>query len=86
MIYVLACVAVGVVVGRHPPGSPMGWLLLFFTVLLMLSLGGGTTRCSITCLLGYSGGVSRSRSVTGPEVSVAKRVTWQMDHDREPQR
>jgi uncharacterized membrane protein YfcA len=34
VIYVLACVAVGVVVGRHLPGSPMGWLLLFFTVLL----------------------------------------------------
>jgi hypothetical protein len=41
VIYVLACVAVWVVVGRHLPGSPMGWLLLFFTVLLMLSLGGG---------------------------------------------
>ncbi len=40
VMYVLACVAVGVVVGRHLPGSPMGWLLLFFTVLLMLSLGG----------------------------------------------
>jgi hypothetical protein len=39
VIYVLACVAVGVVVGRHRPGSPMGWLLLFLTVLLMLSLG-----------------------------------------------
>jgi hypothetical protein len=57
VIYVLACVAVGVVVGRHPPGSPMGRLLLFFTVLLMLSLDGG--YCAVFCylfagLLGWS--------------------------------
>jgi hypothetical protein len=41
VIYVLACVAVGVVVGRHQPGNPLGWLLLFFTLLLMLSLDAG---------------------------------------------
>jgi hypothetical protein len=39
--YVLTCVAVAVVVGRHLPGSPTGWLLLFFTMPLMLSLGSG---------------------------------------------
>jgi hypothetical protein len=41
VIYVLACVAVGVVVGRHQPGNPLGWLLLFFALLLMLSLDAG---------------------------------------------
>jgi uncharacterized membrane protein len=60
VIYVLACVAVGVVgvvVGRHPPGSPMGRPLLFFTVLLMLSLGGGyyAVFCYLLAgLLGWS--------------------------------
>jgi hypothetical protein len=56
VMYVLACVAVGVVVGRHPPGSPMGWLLLFFTV-LTLSLGGRyyAVFCDLLAgLLGWS--------------------------------
>jgi hypothetical protein len=37
----LACAAVGMVVGRHQPGNPLGWLLLFFALLLMLSVDGG---------------------------------------------
>ncbi len=41
VIYVLASVAVGVVVGRHQPGNPLGWLLLGWSLLLMLSLDGG---------------------------------------------
>jgi hypothetical protein len=40
-IYVLGSVAVGVVVGRHQPGNPLGWLLLGWSLLLMLSLDGG---------------------------------------------
>jgi MFS family permease len=41
VIYVLACAAVGVVVARHQPGNPLGWLLLLFAVVLMLSLDAG---------------------------------------------
>ena len=41
VIYVLASMAVGVVVGRHQPGNPLGWLLLGWSLLLMLSLDGG---------------------------------------------
>jgi len=37
----LACAAVGMIVGRHQPGNPLGWLLLFFALLLMLSVDGG---------------------------------------------
>jgi hypothetical protein len=41
VIPVLVSAAVGVVVARHQPANPLGWLLLFFTLLLMLSLDGG---------------------------------------------
>jgi hypothetical protein len=41
VIPVLASAAVGVVVARHQPRNPVGWLLIFFTLLLMLSLDGG---------------------------------------------
>ena len=41
VIPVLACAAVGVVVGRHQPGNPVGWLLLGFTLLVMLSIDAG---------------------------------------------
>ena len=40
VIPVLVSAAVGVVVARHQPANPLGWLLLFFTLLLMLSLSG----------------------------------------------
>jgi hypothetical protein len=41
VIPALACAAVGVVVARHQPGNPLGWLLLWFTLLFMLSLDAG---------------------------------------------
>jgi hypothetical protein len=41
IIPVLVSAAVGVVVARHQPRNPLGWLLIFFTLLLMLSLDGG---------------------------------------------
>ena len=41
VIPVLACAAVGVVIGRHQPGNPVGWLLLGFTLLEMLSIDAG---------------------------------------------
>jgi hypothetical protein len=41
IIPVLVSAAVGVVVARHQPGNPLGWLLIFFTLLVMLSLDGG---------------------------------------------
>jgi hypothetical protein len=41
VIPVLASAAVGVIVARHQPRNPVGWLLIFFTLLLMLSLDGG---------------------------------------------
>jgi hypothetical protein len=41
VIPVLVSAAVGVVVARHQPANPLGWLLIFFTLLLMLSLDGG---------------------------------------------
>jgi len=54
VIYVLASVAVGVVVGRHQPHNPLGWLLLGWSLLLMLSLDGG--YYSVFCYsLGHRG-------------------------------
>jgi hypothetical protein len=54
VIPVLASAAVGVVVARHQPGNPLGWLLIFFTLLLMLSLDGG--YCAVFCYrLGHQG-------------------------------
>jgi hypothetical protein len=41
VIPVLASAATGVVVARHQPRNPVGWLLILFTLLLMLSLDGG---------------------------------------------
>ena len=41
VIPVLVSAAVGVVVARHQPANPLGWLLIFFTLLLMLSIDGG---------------------------------------------
>jgi hypothetical protein len=41
IIPVVVSAAVGVVVARHQPGNPLGWLLIFFTLLVMLSLDGG---------------------------------------------
>jgi hypothetical protein len=41
IIPVLVSAAVGMVVARHQPGNPLGWLLIFFTLLVMLSLDGG---------------------------------------------
>ncbi len=41
IIPVLVSAAVGVVVARHQPRNPLGWPLILFTLLLMLSLAGG---------------------------------------------
>ncbi len=41
VIPVLASAAVGVVVAQHQPRNPLGWLLIFFTLLVMLSIDGG---------------------------------------------
>ena len=41
VIPVLVSAAVGVVVARHQPRNPLGWLLIFFTLLVMLSIDGG---------------------------------------------
>jgi hypothetical protein len=41
VIPVLVSAAVGVVVARHQPGNPLGWLLIFFTLLVMLSIDAG---------------------------------------------
>ncbi len=37
----LVSAAVGVLVARHQPGNPLGWLLIFFTLLVMLSIDAG---------------------------------------------
>jgi hypothetical protein len=37
--------SVGVVVARHQPGNPVGWILIFFVVLLLVPLEPVTTRC-----------------------------------------
>jgi len=41
IIQVLVSALVGVIVARHQPRNPLGWLLVFFTLLIMLSLDGG---------------------------------------------
>jgi hypothetical protein len=41
IIPVLVSAAVGVVVARHQPRNPLGWLLIFFTLLVMLSIDAG---------------------------------------------
>jgi len=33
--------AIGVVVARHQPGNPIGWILLIFTLLLTVGLDAG---------------------------------------------
>ena len=37
----LVYAAVGVVVARHQPGNPVGWILIFFVVLLLIPLDAG---------------------------------------------
>ncbi|HEX2823203.1 MAG TPA: hypothetical protein VHO07_24020 [Streptosporangiaceae bacterium] len=41
VIPVLVSAAVGVIVARHQPRNPLGWLLIFFTLLVMLSIDAG---------------------------------------------
>ena len=41
VIPALVSAGVGVVVARHQPGNPLGWLLIFFTMLIMLSIDAG---------------------------------------------
>lgn len=41
VIPVLVSAAVGVVVARHQPRNPLGWLLILFTLLVMLSIDAG---------------------------------------------
>ena len=41
VIPALVSAAVGVVVARHQPGNPLGWLLILFTLLVMLSIDAG---------------------------------------------
>ena len=40
--------AVGLVVARHRPRNPMGWLLAGIGILILLTMAEATTRCSCT--------------------------------------
>ena len=50
----LAFAAVGVVVARHQPGNPVGWILIFFVVLLLIPLDAGYYAV-LRYRLGYHG-------------------------------
>ncbi len=57
----LAFAAVGVVVARHQPRNPVGWILIFFVVLLLIPSTPVTTRCFAT-----ASGTTASRSARPP--------------------
>ena len=46
--------AVGVVVARHQPRNPVGWILIFFVVLLLITLNAGYYAV-LRYRLGYHG-------------------------------